>query len=319
MVSTKILECKICKGNTVIDSVTMEVCCSRCGFVFNEPALSLEPEHLSKQGEPSKSRTGGIISNKFHDYGLSTDINEQNKDASGNPISSNTKAQMNRIRKLDKRYKIKKSQDVGLRKALFFLNDLEEILVLPVHVVEESSRYYREVQNRRLVQGRKIVDMVAACVYASCRINSIPLSIKEISKVAGLKSRDVGVCYYRICKELQIQSEILDPIKYIPAVVNNLHLEQNVTIVATNIIKLAQKHDITAGKSPAGLVAAAIYLASIHTNKPVTQKDIGLAANVTEATIRYRCKELKKIIIQLKTNKKSQFLTKQFREKQELP
>ena len=310
MVSTKILECKICKGNTIIDSVTMEVCCSRCGFVFNEPALCLEPEHLSTQGEPSKSRTGGKISNKFHDYGLSTNINEQNKDASGNPISGNTKAQMNRIRKLDNRYKIKKSQDVGLRKALFFLNDLEENLVLPVHVVEETSRYYREVQNRRLVQGRKIVDMVAACVYATCRINSIPLSIKEISKVAGLKSRDVGVCYYIICKELQIQSEILDPIKYIPAVVNNLHLEQNVTIVATNIIKLAQKQDITAGKSPAGLVASAIYLASIHTNKPVTQRDIGLAANVTEATIRHRCKELKKIISHLKLKEKTHDSTK---------
>ncbi len=79
MVSVKILECKICKGNTIIDSVTMEVCCTRCGFVFNEPALSLESEHLSIQGEPSKSRTGGKISNKFHDYGLSTNINEQNK------------------------------------------------------------------------------------------------------------------------------------------------------------------------------------------------------------------------------------------------
>lgn len=313
MVSIKILECKICKGDTIIDSVTMEVCCSRCGFVFDEPALSLEPEHLSTQGEPSKSRTGGKISNKFHDYGLSTNINEQNKDATGNPISGNTKAQMNRIRKLDKRYKIKKSQDVGLRKALVFLNDLEENLVLPVHVVEETSRYYREVQNRRLVQGQKIVDMVAACVYASCRINSIPLSIKEISKVAGLKSRDVGVCYYKICKELQIQSEILDPIKYIPAVVNNLHLEQNVTIIATNIIKLAQKQDITAGKSPAGLVAAAIYLASIHIGKPITQRDIGLAANVTEATIRHRCKELKKITSNLKIKEKSHDSTKSFR------
>ena len=114
MVSIKILECKICKGNTIIDSVTMEVCCTRCGFVFNEPALSLESEHLSIQGEPSKSRTGGKISNKFHDYGLSTNINEQNKDATGNPISGNTKAQMNRIIKYKIRrvFKIFKSREI---------------------------------------------------------------------------------------------------------------------------------------------------------------------------------------------------------------
>ena len=44
------------------------------------------------------------------------------------------------------------------------------------------------------------------------------------------------------------------------------------------------------------MVAAAIYLASIHVNKPVTQRVIGEELDVTEATIRNRCKDLKKII-----------------------
>jgi len=294
--SFNIQKCQICQGDIVIDQETMENCCSKCGFVIDAPAISLEPEQLSSPGEPSKSRTGSKTSNKFHDFGLSTNINEQNKDAAGNPLSSKIKTQMQKLRKIDRRYKITKSMDVGLRKALFFLNNLEESLVLPVHVVEESSKFYRHVQDRRLVQGRTIVEMMTACVYASCRINSIPITIKEISKIAGVSYRNVGSSYNLICRELEIQSGIIDPVKNIPKAVNNLHLDQNIAIVASNIINIAKKEGITAGKSPTGLVAAAIYLASIHVNKPVTQRVIGEELDVTEATIRNRCKELKEIL-----------------------
>ena len=75
-----------------------------------------------------------------------------------------------------------------------------------------------------------------------------------------------------------------------------MHLDQNIAIVASNIINLAKKEGITAGKSPTGMVAAAIYLASIHVNKPVTQRIIGEELDVTEATIRNRGKELKKLL-----------------------
>jgi len=51
---------------------------------------------------------------------------------------------------------------------------------------------------------------------------------------------------------------------------------------------------ITAGKDPAGLAAAAIYVASLLENERRTQKEIAQAAQVTEVTVRNRYKELMK-------------------------
>jgi len=57
--------------------------------------------------------------------------------------------------------------------------------------------------------------------------------------------------------------------------------------------KLAQKNEVSAGKDPMGLAAAALYLACVKNDEDKTQRDIAEAANVTEVTIRNRYKGLK--------------------------
>ena len=61
---------------------------------------------------------------------------------------------------------------------------------------------------------------------------------------------------------------------------------------AAEIIKLAQDNDLTSGKGPTGVAAAAIYIASILMNERRTQRSVAEVAGVTEVTIRNRYKEL---------------------------
>ena len=227
-------------------------------------------------------KLSGKISNKYHDNGLSTTISNVKRDAMGNPISKDVQQQMNKLRKWDNRYKITSSRDRCLRNALFLLNELEERLFLPVHIVEEASSLYRRVIDSKLVGGRTIMGMVCACVYASCRINSMPISIREVAKSGFIRHRDVAMCYRIICKELDIQSDVIDPANNIPKIANKLGLDQSTISVASNIIKLAQKAGIVAGKNPMAIAAAAIYLSSILNNKPVTQKNITMASDITD-------------------------------------
>ena len=302
MVSFNIQKCQSCEGDLVTDNTTKEVFCKKCGLMTKQTDISLEPEHYSIQGEPSKSRTGDKVSNKYHDNGLSTTISNVKRDAMGNPISKDVQQQMNKLRKCDNRYKITTSRDRCLRNALFLLNELEERLLLPVHIVEEASSLYRQVLDSKL-SSRTIMGMMSACVYASCRINSMPISIREIAKSGFIRHRDVAMCYRIICKELDIQSDVIDPAKNIPKIANKLGLDQSTISVASNIIKLAQKAGIVAGKNPMAIAAAAIYLSSILNNKPVTQEKITIASDITEATIRARCKGLKKITDKYKKSK----------------
>ena len=53
---------------------------------------------------------------------------------------------------------------------------------------------------------------------------------------------------------------------------------------------------MVAGKDPMGLAAAALYLACVSNGEIRSQKDISLAAGVTEVTIRNRCVGLRGLL-----------------------
>ncbi|MEM4391700.1 MAG: transcription initiation factor IIB, partial [Candidatus Nitrosotenuis sp.] len=60
--------------------------------------------------------------------------------------------------------------------------------------------------------------------------------------------------------------------------------------------KEASRIEVSAGKDPMGLAAAALYLACVMLGENKTQKDIAQAAGVTEVTIRNRYKGLKEAL-----------------------
>ena len=62
---------------------------------------------------------------------------------------------------------------------------------------------------------------------------------------------------------------------------------------ALTILEDASTMQITAGKDPMGLAAAALYISCIKCKENVSQKEIALAAGVTEVTIRNRYKGLR--------------------------
>lgn len=57
---------------------------------------------------------------------------------------------------------------------------------------------------------------------------------------------------------------------------------------AKEIVEIAEEGNITSGKKPAAVAAAAIYNASLYEGERITQNKIATAADVTEVTIRSR-------------------------------
>jgi len=57
-------------------------------------------------------------------------------------------------------------------------------------------------------------------------------------------------------------------------------------------LKEAIKNELTSGRGPTGVAAAAIYMASILCGERKTQREVADVAGVTEVTIRNRYKEL---------------------------
>jgi transcription initiation factor TFIIB len=86
---------------------------------------------------------------------------------------------------------------------------------------------------------------------------------------------------------------VSEPANYVPRFISDLGLPGEVQSKALEILEQAKAAGgLVTGRDPRGLASAAIYIASILTDNRVTQRQIALAASVTEVTIRNRYKEL---------------------------
>lgn len=61
---------------------------------------------------------------------------------------------------------------------------------------------------------------------------------------------------------------------------------------AKDILNKALDEDITSGKGPTGVAAAALYIAAVLEGERRTQRDIADVVGVTEVTIRNRYKDI---------------------------
>ena len=68
----------------------------------------------------------------------------------------------------------------------------------------------------------------------------------------------------------------------------------HVESAAISILNQAIEAELTSGRGPTGVAAAAIYIASVVYDQRKTQKTIADTVGVTEVTIRNRYKELAK-------------------------
>ncbi|MGY5874582.1 MAG: TFIIB-type zinc ribbon-containing protein [Candidatus Thorarchaeota archaeon] len=289
------LICTECGGsNFTDDQIRGEKICSSCGLVVSFGSIDQRPEWRAYTTEErnARARTGAPMNLMIADKGLSTTIGYPFRDASGKVLSGRQRAAMYRMRKWHFRSIARGSQIGNLRIALSELERLSSILGVPKDTKESASLIYRKALSKRLVRGRSIEGMVAASIYLSCRIHSIPRQLDELAEESILTRREIGKCVRQILRFLNLKVPIPSARNLIPRVAAELGLDGATIRKATSIISTAREMGVTAGKAPGGIAGASIYIAGILTDDRRTQRQIAEATNVTEVTIRNRYKEL---------------------------
>ncbi|MHA1688622.1 MAG: transcription initiation factor IIB [Promethearchaeota archaeon] len=269
-----------------------ELVCNGCGLVLKQRLIDNGPEWraFSPEETNSRRRVGAPTTLTLHDKGLSTMIGWKNNDLK--KLTPQMKAQIFRLRKWNVRTKINKSLDRNLSQALNELDRLASQLDLPKDIKESAAHIYRKMANKNLIRGRSIEAMLVASIYLSCRINKVPKTLDDLASFASVDKKKIARCYRLILTELKINLQVSSPIKFIPRFCAELKLSGKTQNRAATILNLAKKHQLMTGKAPMGLAGAALYVAAIQEGERRTQKEISLAAGVTEATIRNRYKEL---------------------------
>lgn len=277
-------------ANFIEDRTRGERYCAKCGAIIKEDIVDMGQEWRAFDSEQMsrRARGGAPLTFTKHDKGLTTEIGKGLGELYKVPAKK--RAQYYRLTKWHKR--LIKSKDRNLSFALSELQRIISFLNLPRPIHERIARYYEQAVNKGLVRGRSIESVVAAITYAVSRQFGSPRTLEEISEASGVEKREIGRTYRYIARELEIRILPADPVSYVPRFCSMLGLSDKVQAKSIEILKKAKKYDITSGKGPTGVAAAAIYVACVLVGEKRTQREVADVVGVTEVTIRNRYKEL---------------------------
>lgn len=271
-----------------------EMVCETCGLVLDDAFIDQGPEWRAFDSEQreKRARTGAPMTYTIHDKGLSTMIGWKNKDSYGKSIPTRNRAQLYRLRKWQRRIRVSNATERNLAFALSELDRMASGMGLPRNVRETAAMVYRRAVTKNLIRGRSIEGVAAAALYAACRQCDVPRTLDEIADSSRVSRKEIGRTYRFIARELKLKLMPTAPQDYIPRFCSELKLSGDVQAKTVDILKQAIDRELTSGRGPTGVAAAAIYIASILSGERRTQREVAEVAGVTEVTIRNRYKEL---------------------------
>lgn len=291
----KVMRCSECGSTDLIrDYEQGEIVCRHCGFVVSSIIVDRGPEWRAFDDEQKEKRTrvGAPLTWTIHDQGLSTIIDWHDSDAYGRKLSPMEKARVYRLRKWQRRSKVSGATERNLAYALAELTKVAYKLSLPTNVLETASIMYRQIVRQRLIRGRSIQGVAAASIYMACRQCNVIRTLEEVSKAASISKKEGGRNYRFLIRRLSTKVPPVYPHSYVSKFVNQLSLSGATERIASRILDKAIELKLTSGRGPAGIAAAATYIASLLMDERRTQGEIAKGAKVTEVTIRNRYKEL---------------------------
>lgn len=181
------------------------------------------------------------------------------------------------------------------RNMAFALSELDRMasaIGLPRNVRESAVMIYKEAINRNLIRGRSIENVAVAALYCACRQCSVPRTFAEMASISRLSKKEIGRIYRFIARELKLKLMPVQPEDYVYRFCSELKLSDNVLVKTNEILQKTSEKELAFGRAPTGVVATAIYAASIICDERKMQREIADVAGVSEVTIRKRYKEL---------------------------
>jgi transcription initiation factor TFIIB len=278
--------CNECGGYIIFNPELGEEVCSQCGLVINERVVDYshgDKRIYNQQERLEREQTGPVITSLTPNVGLHTVIL---KDKIKNP-------NLKRAAKWNSRMTW---EERNLLIATTELKRISSNLNLPDYVKQAAIKLYKKIHKQKMLKGRSIHAMIAACIYYVCRELKINRTLHEILGETSSNAKTVKGCISIIFNTLHLKFSIIDPISLIPKYTTKLGLNADIEQGAIKILKSFMKMNNSCGKDPVGLCAGVIYLVCKLKKVKISQREISEVTATSEVTIRSRVKEITKNI-----------------------
>jgi transcription initiation factor TFIIB len=297
--------CSICNNDfqTVSDPESGEIICNICGIVLSEEKkLPLHPRVQEEMTVISHANTTTNTNLQYNENNNNilfniescTIIGKSNVDAIGKRISNDMQNRIDKLRILEKRTRYINPKDRNLKYAFMKLNNIKYKLGLSNTIAEKSFYLYRKASSLGLVQGRTTEGILSAAVYLACKEFGTPKTLKEISDITNLKIKSISKYSRLLIFGLDLKPiPVIDPIKCIIKIANNLKLDEKTKHKAIKIMKEIMKEEIHVGKNPLSIAASIIYaVCKTKEENDKTQLEIANSADISAVVVRERYNDL---------------------------
>jgi transcription initiation factor TFIIB len=267
--------------------------------VVEERIIDPGPEHRLYSNDVnniSRVRTGGPELLTMFDKGISTEIDNQNKDYSGKKLNPRQSNRAYRVRKYNNRYKIQNGIELNLRKAMTELDLACSLLQVPKDVKTETAILYRRVLKDHNLRGRNIRNTVIATLYITCRNRDVPNNFKDFTKKLGIKRKDLNAYISLLRKTLDLKISSINAADFVARYCSELGFSFHIQKKVYELLEQIKKTAIWSGRNPTKFIAGVLYVVGILEGERRTQSQVSHATNVSEVTIRSRSRDIQKVL-----------------------
>lgn len=268
--SKMIGKCPEC-GSTRLMRYYEDIVCMDCGFVVTSKIAEQSSEQIYDSKQRKRiTRPALFQTSAIHRKELSVAITGEGNNVHEKLVILNQKPSI--FEKWQKFIKVSDSTERNL--AFFEITRIAEGLSLPKIVLEVASSIYKTIAEKRVIKGRSIRALSSAVVYMACRQCGLALTIGDVASTSKINRRKVGRSCSFLMRELNFSIPPLKPSKYLSHLSNRLAMQEKPEEAAKKILRVAEELNLSSGKNPVGVAAAASYIASVLTGERKTQQTL---------------------------------------------
>jgi transcription initiation factor TFIIB len=227
------------------------------------------------------------------DLDLPTVVGHGNVDAHGRPLG-----QSHELRQL-RRLSAVVSWDPKRRKMARVSTEIRrvaEALGLGSTVSVRAYEIYMKSFDSKVGKASSVSAAAAAAVCVACLELEIPRPSDEaVALKANVDERKVRQ-HYKVMLKNTTTASIPNPAIYVPAIAARSRLSGLTERKAFELIAKVKGSEAFVGKRPVSIAAAALYLASVENQDPITQMRIAFAAGVSPITVRKLSAEIARVV-----------------------
>jgi transcription factor IIIB subunit 2 len=192
---------------------------------------------------------------------------------------------------------LRESKEITLQNGRKLINEMGSQLRLNQHCLDTAFNFYKWAVQRGLTRGRKIRQVIAACLYIVCRTERTPHMLLDLCDIVhddACYISSLGKLAMKFAYLLCINLPEIDPGLFIPRFAQKLDFGDKTHEVSETALRLVQRMNkdwMATGRRPSGLCGAALLVSARMYDFDRSLDDIVKVVKIGKTTLRKRMLE----------------------------